>query len=316
MKRRWLRAGFALLATVASLAACVGIALHLSTSQRNAVVLASSGAFVLMGLAVVGILLFAVARSRGGVVVAGLVAGAAVWTQLPVYVADGAPAGGPELTVMQANILFGTADADSLVREVRERDVDVLTVEELTPESVARLRAAGLETLLPFHHLQPDIEARGTGIWTRHPLSDPRTYDGFPLHQVSATMTVPGGEPTTVFAFHPVPPWPSGSDVWEEQMRRIQQIMASAGTGPAIVGADFNSTYDHAVFRDLVGGRFEDAADQAGAGILPTYPADRWFPPVLAIDHILVAGGRAEAVDSVTIPGSDHRAVVARIRMN
>ncbi|KAA0023189.1 endonuclease/exonuclease/phosphatase family protein [Antrihabitans cavernicola] len=311
-----MRVGLAVLGSIALVLGCVGIALHWSRSQRYSFVLASSGAVMLTCAAVIALILFAAARSWVGIAAAGLAIGAGIWTQLPLYVADGAPADGSALTVMQSNILFGTADADAMVREVRERRVDVLTVEELTPEAVARLGAAGLDALLPFHHLQPDIEARGTGIWARYPLRDPKTYSGFPLHQVSATMDIPGGTPTTVFAFHPVPPWPSGPDVWGDQMRRLQEIMASAGEGPAIVGGDFNATYDHAVFRNVIAGRFADAADQAGAGILPTYPADRWWPPVIAIDHILVAGGRADHVDTVTIPGSDHRSVVAQIRMN
>jgi hypothetical protein len=36
---------------------------------------------------------------------------------------------------MTANILFGRADAEALVREVEQRGVDVLAVEELTPQA-------------------------------------------------------------------------------------------------------------------------------------------------------------------------------------
>jgi hypothetical protein len=49
------------------------------------------------------------------------------------------------LPVTTASILYAQGDADALVREVRERGVDVLAVEELTPSAVQRLREAELE---------------------------------------------------------------------------------------------------------------------------------------------------------------------------
>ncbi len=87
-------------------------------------------------------------------------------------------------------------------------------------------------------------------------------------------------------------------------------------TGPTVlVGGDFNSTPDTAQFRTILNQGFSDAANQAGAGFTPTWPADRWFPPLITIDHVLTRGAVATSVDSVEIPGSDHRALVASIRV-
>jgi endonuclease/exonuclease/phosphatase (EEP) superfamily protein YafD len=83
---------------------------------------------------------------------------------------------------------------------------------------------------------------------------------------------------------------------------------------PVIVGGDFNATPDVAQFRSVLRTGFADAADQAGAGMTRTYPADRWFPPLIAIDHVLTRGGAvATGVQTVSISGSDHRALLARI---
>ena len=86
----------------------------------------------------------------------------------------------------------------------------------------------------------------------------------------------------------------------------------SETSGPAIVGGDFNATYDHAQFRALLG-RFGDAAEQAGAGHLMTYPTDKWGFPIVGVDHILVAGGTATDVRTLDLPGSDHRALIATV---
>ncbi|MFD3812271.1 hypothetical protein [Rhodococcus sp. NPDC058639] len=61
---------------------------------------------------------------------------------------------------------------------------------------------------------------------------------------------------------------------------------------------------------------FDDAAEQVGAGHLRTYPTGKRIPPVVGIDHILVAGGSATEVETVSVPGSDHRAVVAQLRLD
>jgi len=80
-------------------------------------------------------------------------------------------------------------------------------------------------------------------------------------------------------------------------------------TGVAVpeAGGDFNATVDHAQFRHLLSGGYRDAAEQAGAGFVPTYPTDYPFPPLLTLDHVVTHDVVAHAVFSVRLPGSDHR---------
>ena len=86
---------------------------------------------------------------------------------------------------------------------------------------------------------------------------------------------------------------------------------------PLILGADFNSTYDHARFRRLLAQPpgLVDAADHLGAGIVATYPANRRFPPVLALDRVMTRGGpMPTSFRRVELPGSDHTGVIATVR--
>jgi endonuclease/exonuclease/phosphatase (EEP) superfamily protein YafD len=300
---------------IALIVGVIGIGLHFSGSQWRLVVLLASGASLLMIGAVVALVLFAVARGWRSAVVAGVVLGAVLWTQAPVFVPDGRAAGGAEVVVMQSNLLFGGADAAAVVRAARDNRVDVLTVEELTAAMAERLAVAGLGESLPYHYLEPTSGGGGgTGIYSRYPLRDTKKYDGFVLNNVSATMDHPQAGAVAVFAFHPIPP-PLDFPAWGSEMRRIRELL-DAQQGSAIVGADFNATRDHSAFRELLRGRFAVAADLAGAGPLPTFPNDRRWGPVLGIDHILVADGTSDEVRTLTVPGSDHRAMVARIRLN
>ncbi len=314
---KWIRGLVVVLGWLAVLAGSVGVGLHWTDSQRKQIVILASFAPYLMTAGIVGLLALTLARNWIGTAAAGLVVGAALSTQLPVYVASGAAMDGPKLTVMQSNILFGGGDATALVREVGDRDVDVLTVDELTPEGLARLSAAGLDTRLPYRFVEPGRGGSGTGIWSRYPLSGQTSYDGFAMSQLSARAALPDGTSLLVFAFHPIPPYPFGVDRWSDEVVRIRGILEAipADAGAVVVGADFNATRDHSLYRSLLDGRLEDTADQSGAGLLATYPADRWWPAVIGIDHILVGDGHADNVRAVQIPGSDHKTLVAEIRL-
>ncbi|WP_240958883.1 endonuclease/exonuclease/phosphatase family protein [Rhodococcus sp. HNM0563] len=306
----------AVVAGLATLVGAVGVGLHYSTSSARLPVLAASAASYLMVGAVVGAVVFALLRYRVATAVALLIVVAAVWIQAPRYIGESAGGGGEVLTVMQANVLFGEADPATVVSEVEERRVDLLTVSELTPEAVEAYAREGLDRMLPYHFVSPEPGAGGTGIWSRYPLSDEVEYDGFVMNQVSATAAVPGGGPVAVYAFHPVPPV-YDTHVWADELSRLQGILESAPPAvPVVVGADFNATYDHTQYRAMLSGRLRDTAEQVGAGFLFTYPTDKRIPPLVGIDHILVAGGRATSVETVTLPGSDHRAVVAQIRLD
>jgi endonuclease/exonuclease/phosphatase family metal-dependent hydrolase len=239
----------------------------------------------------------------------------------PSLTSDNGPAatGTPkssELTVMTANILYGQGDADALVREVRERGVDVLVVEELTPDAVQRLRVAGLEQLLPTPVLMAAAGAAGTGLWSRLPASALPVVTGTTFAMPRARVELPGGASVTVTAVHPYSPVDDAAILkWDADMTALRQTVGET-TGPQVVTGDFNATRDHAPFRQLLDAGLTDAADAQGWRAWPgmTWPANRAFPPVMRLDHVLVSAGfGVQDLDVVEIPGTDHRAVVARL---
>lgn len=300
---------------LATAAGAAGVLLHFSRLSARLPVLAASVAPYLMCFSVVGMVAFLGLRRWSGAGVALVVVVVAVWTQVPLYYGRAGDEDGRLVRVMQANLLFDGADPEAVADQVRERDIELLTVNELTPAAIGALGRAGLDRLLPYRYLSPARTAAGTGIWSRYPLSDTVEYDGYVLNQLSATATIPDAGPVSVFAFHPVPPV-YDIDVWADELSRLQAILVnSPADRPAIAGGDFNATYDHAQFRAMLSGRFDDAVVQAGAGHLVTYPTDKRWPPLVGIDHILIAGGRAVAVETLDLPGADHRALTASIRL-
>ena len=56
----------------------------------------------------------------------------------------------PQFAVMTLNCRYGRADADDIVANVRTRGIDVLALQEVSDDLIARLDAAGVGTLLPY----------------------------------------------------------------------------------------------------------------------------------------------------------------------
>jgi endonuclease/exonuclease/phosphatase (EEP) superfamily protein YafD len=133
-----------------------------------------------------------------------------------------------------------------------------------------------------------------------------------------AALTLPGGRAVEVTAVHPVPPISSRAHTaWKHDIDLLPPAApATGGRGPVrILAGDFNATLDHATLRKLIGRGYADAADRAGAGLIPTWGLGEARPPI-TIDHILV--DRRCAVTEFTVHdvrGTDHRAIVAAIRL-
>ena len=197
----------------------------------------------------------------------------------------------------------------------------MLTVAELTAPAAERLAAAGLERTLPYTYLEPKEGGGGEGIYSRHPLTETAKLSGLQHNNLRATVDVPGAGPVAIYALHPVPPYPLPAWRWATELDRIGDALA-AETMPLVVGADFNSTYDHERYRNLLllrgpgGAPLVDAAEYLGSGIVATYPAGRWYPAVLAIDRILARGATPVSMRRVGIPGSDHHGLIGDLRLD
>ncbi|MGU3432097.1 endonuclease/exonuclease/phosphatase family protein [Actinomycetes bacterium M1A6_2h] len=276
-------------------------------------VLLASFVPVLVVVAVVGTVVLAAVRQWVLCVIGAVVVAVGAVTQAPLFVANSSKAGdGPSVRLMQANLMLGEADPAALVDMVRGRDIDVLTVEELTDEAVDGLREAGLEELLPQQFLAPFTLGGGTGIYSRFPMSNGRNLDGYILGNLVAEVDVDASQPLTLFAVHPIAPFPRSSR-WSDEMTRLRRDAAAAGDGTVVLSGDFNSTYSHRQFRDFFDLGFSDAADRLGAGIISTYPTDMVYPPVVAIDHVLTKNADATSIEAFDIAGSDHRGLIADI---
>lgn len=231
----------------------------------------------------------------------------------PRAFSDARPNGvGQQVRLMTSNLLTGIADADAIVREVKARRVDILTMQELTPEMVRDLQRAGLDQVLPNRVFLDEPGGSGSGIASRYPLKLRNLTPPGTLQQAGALVDLPGKD-IEVVSVHPLPPVVTdGPEAWQ---RELAGLPAPDSTGALrVLAGDFNATLDHVGLTRLLNKGYVDAADQVGKGLIHTWPSKVgiWPPPV-TIDHVLVDTKiLVDTLDVFDVPGSDHRAIVTQ----
>jgi endonuclease/exonuclease/phosphatase (EEP) superfamily protein YafD len=250
-------------------------------------------------------------RQWAAVAVAAVTVVALAACVLPRWLTDSDPlagAKGPQLRVLSANVLAGVADAEEIVRLVTEEKVDVLVLQELTQEFVAKAEAAGLERELPHKAVYPLDGVIGSGIYSRQPLR----AEGMRMNKGGFGQARAELSGVLIESVHPRAPYDAETTrLWRED---FPDEPRATPDGPLrILAGDFNATLDHSILRDLISSGYRDAAATVGQGLTGTwgpYDGDR-IPPV-TLDHVLADRriGVAE-VRVFPISKSDHRAVLA-----
>ena len=223
------------------------------------------------------------------------------------------PADPGTVRVMTINALYGRADAESVVHLVESQHVEVLSVQELTPAFTEALTDAGLDELLTHSLTVPVADSpAGSGLWSSTPLTEEDQLAGTSFAMPSALVAA-GGTDVRVTVVHPHPPMPTDITTWRTELVELTEQVHADDT-PQILAGDFNATYDHAGFRDLLGSRFWDATREWGAGPAVTWPEGSQVPPLFALDHVVVERDMPVSdVVTMQVPGTDHRALVATV---
>jgi len=300
---------------IGALALAVGavglVARYLPITNEVVLILAALSPY-LSAAALLAMILFAVVRRWALTIVAAVLCAVMLIVLLPRYL-------GPEKTtvpvvsvrVLTANLSLGQADPNAVVALARNA-ADVLAVQEMTPGLAVAMSAAGLDAVMPFRSIDPRKNAEGIGIWSRYPIADSQAVVGYQLAMRIARIQVPGVViAPTVLAVHLAAPWVQPLQYFRDDIARfpttLQAAVRNAGAGAVIVAGDMNSTYDMRPFRQLLDTGYRDAAEQAGAGVVRSFPGGPFPPPVFGIDHVLVHNCAAREAQTVPVAGSDHR---------
>jgi endonuclease/exonuclease/phosphatase (EEP) superfamily protein YafD len=257
-----------------------------------------------------------VTMALAGLALAGLVLQA--WWVSPLFLGD-RPEAGPgaaELRVLTLNLDAGTADPNEVVATAVTSSADVLVLQEVVPATLDRMDQAGLGDAFPHRAGLPLANGQyGTMVFSTATLGDV-TFLGTSQSSVQLRVSLPQGS-VWMFGVGVHAPDDRTPDTWLDDLRQLTDIARTLH--PAIVAGDFEATFDHAPFRDLLDTGLDDAGERANAGWQPTWPVETSYlgisvPRLTQPDHVLI-GSMLTAVSqiSVRVPGTDHRGVLAKL---
>lgn len=219
---------------------------------------------------------------------------------------------GPEFTVVTANLKFSNADTRWFVDWLAEHPADVVVLQEVTD---AWQRALARIDDYPNRRFLVREDPYGIGVMSRWPLDSVQFEDlaGDGLPSISGSLHVEG-RPVRFLAMHTH--WPVLPNLARQRNRSLDTAasLVRAADAPVVALGDLNLTAYSPVF-----GRFLDAAGlrdvMDGTDWRPTWQAGFW-PLALRIDHVLVTPGLCvEHAEVGPAVGSDHRPVIARLRL-
>lgn len=298
----------------AAIAATDVVARYLPVSNHIGVFATALFPFISL-LSLPAVLLFVAARQRTLAVLAAAVLVIALTVRLPHP--DPTDAGSStRIRLLTVNLYLGRADLAAVAASALT-DADVLAVQELTPVAAQQL-SARIGATFRYKVIDARDYAGGVGLWSRIPIANQRLIPRFQMAMVSADLQIDTHyRPTTLIVAHMSGPWPQPIDDWRRDMARLditmQETRRRAGAGAVLVLGDFNSTTDMLPFRRLLRDGYQDAPAQAGVPSPPTYPANSWMPPIIAIDHVLTYHCVARSVSTRAFPGTDHRGLAVTV---
>jgi len=226
------------------------------------------------------------------------------------------PATERTITVMALNVGATGVDAEALLAEVRAHGVDILALPELAPAGRKALDGAGLAAELPHRVLDVGWTGTGSAVFSAFPLAAEERVPGTAFHQSRAVAAVPGAaRGINLTAVHVASPRPGNTPSWRRELRQLGELhRTAAGAHSSILLGDFNASQDHREFRALLSTGLTDAAQVAGKGLAPTWPANSPVPPFVTLDHILVTPDIGiRQFSTFLVPGTDHAGIVAEL---
>jgi len=239
------------------------------------------------------------------------------WTMLAGYAsARELPTGQTStVRVMAVDGAGGAADAAQVAQAAQDYAADVVIIIGLDTGLAHDLTVAGLDEQTPPVWVNVENGATdGIGVWSRLTLSGMTTLQGFTRRAAAGLLEVGDARVGVTVAQLPGNALVRATG-WNTDLAALaDQQVDGAQSGSFLVGS-LNVAPWQPAFRSLERAGWEDAADVAGKGLRPTWPA--WSPvPFVPSDHLLVdqeLGVTSTA--TVRIDGSSHRALVASLEV-
>ncbi|HEY3509165.1 MULTISPECIES: endonuclease/exonuclease/phosphatase family protein [Kribbella] len=218
--------------------------------------------------------------------------------------------GAYDLRVLTHNVDAANPDPKQTAKDLLGADADVVALEELTPADLKIYKASFAKTY-PY-----EVTRDTVALWSKYPVVETKSVDvGFAWTRAlrAEVRTTKGTVAVYVAHLASVRVGTSGftSDQRNETIKELGQQIAADKSSAVIVMGDFNGTVNDRSLAPLTVG-LRSAQGAAGTGFGFTWPSAF---PMARIDHILVRGITPTKAWVMSPTGSDHRPVVAELRL-
>lgn len=214
------------------------------------------------------------------------------------------------LRMAHMNVWQPNEDRARAIAAAVATNADLISVQEVSPEWAVALQGA-LAKDYPYHHVVPSTNCYGIALFSKRPFESVRTITIAGAPFIEAMVNVEG-KIVRVFAVHATSP---GSHA--HFRRRNVQLAALAERirsepVPTLVIGDLNTVHWD--------GAYERFCSRSGVRPINS-PFNITWPSVgpfalIPLDHALVSGGlRPTALSSFEVNGSDHRGLLAEVRL-
>lgn len=217
-------------------------------------------------------------------------------------------AGLPDVRVAHLDVFQPNMRHAEAVRSILDSDADLVSVQEVVPESAEALCAA-LRERYPHQVVVPRTNCYGIALFSRKPLLRAGPIEVAGSAFIEADVEV-DGRPVRAYAVHASSPGAYGDFRRRNaQLAELARRVRRCGLPVLLIG-DLNTVH----WDDAYGGRC------AVSGLRPINPSHlATWPSIgplafIPLDHALVAGGlRPASVRTFRIAGSDHRGLLTEL---
>lgn len=214
------------------------------------------------------------------------------------------------VTVAAVNLLYSNPIVGEAADDLLALDIDAILFTEYTPEHQALLRSHPLSATYPYKIEREGPLVGGIALWSRSPITEGKRLATF-NDTLDITMDAPTG-PVRLLGVHPPTPM-FRFDGWVDDLGTFGEV-GGAAQQPTLIIGDFNASYWHPAFRDILDKGFTDAHNAHGQGFSTSWPMGWRIPAFVRLDHALTGKGLVSTrVQDFTVPGSDHRGFVVSV---
>ena len=218
--------------------------------------------------------------------------------------------GAYDLRVLSHNVDAANPDPQRTAQDLLAADADVMALEEITAADMKIYKAAFAEEY-PY-----EVSRDTVALWSKYPVAESKSVDvGFKwTRALRAEVSTPQGK-VAVYVAHlaSVRVGTSGftSGQRNDTIKALGRQISDEKLAGVIVMGDFNGTANDRSLAPLTAG-LRSAQGAAGYGFGFTWPSEF---PMARIDHIMVRGVTPTKAWVMSSTGSDHRPVVAEVRV-